>query len=311
MSIDNPTDAEAKLKKGKNDNPLQFPSDLKSEEFTGSRYLVHFKIRPHSEGRSSSSSQSIKNPGPDDPKKVESNSKIHTATFGSRKDVYLYMPENITETFTHDWDSVELGSIKRLLDLTTMSLTGRGTDALKQVGEQAKRMVTGAIEGASPFNATQLRERNLGLVINPNIEMLYKNSQIKQHSFQFKFIPKNDREAVVARQIVELFKYHSASSFMASGDTASVLKYPDIFEIRFLYGGDTDEAAKKSWLYHIEPCALTSIEVDYTGAGQFANHHDGSLVQINMTLQFTELMIQTKERIFDNVPNEEIKKVLL
>lgn len=320
MSIETKEDIDKAMQRGKNRDPIQFPSDLKNPDFTGNRYLIHFKIRPHSEGRSASRIPH-KTLGAQDgePKAVSSgdnnDKEFETGTSGSRKDIYLYMPENITESFSHDWDSVELGSIKRLTDLVDKVLKGEAGDAWSSMKEQATRIGTGAIEGASPFNATQLRERNLGLIINPNIEMLYKSTQIKQHAFQFKLIPKNEKEALIARQIVEIFKYHSAASYPSGSDIGVLLNYPDIFEIEFLYGGNPDQNGRhessESWLYHIEPCALTSIEVNYTGAGQFASHYDGSLVHIDLTLNFTELMIQTKSNIKNNKKvRKDIREIL-
>lgn len=315
MSIKSLEELEVATGLGKNSAPIQFPSDLKNENFTGNRYVIHFKIIPHKEGRFKSKDQKISNPSPSEPNRISNDASGDMITKNkdnkSRKDIYLYMPENITETYAHDWENVELGSLARIIDLADMSLSGRGSDAWSQLKEQLKRMGTGAIEGVTALNATQIRERNTGIILNPNIEMLYKGTQIKQHSFQFKFIPKNKQEATAAKQIVEMFKYYSAPSFPSNAGTGVVLEYPDIFEIEFLYGGkEANLTNDDSWMYHIAPCALSNVEVNYTGAGQFASHHDGSVVQIDLSLQFTELTIQTKQRIKSNNTKPEILGVL-
>lgn len=290
---------------------IQYPSDLQSNP--SGKYMIHFTIQSSSSARvGGSKEQKISNPEEGNGNtSIGGGRKVLESKKGAgRKDIFLYMPENITEAYAHDWENVELGAVKRFSDLGNMALSGRGGEAMHQMANQFRHFVSSLPEAASALNTKSLLERNTGIIVNPNIELLYKGTQLKSHSFVFKFIPKNKTEALNAKRIVEMFKYYSAPRATA-GDSSTVLFYPEVFNITFRYTGSNSNSGglNEGWLHKIQPCALTNIEVNYTGAGQFAALNDGAPVHIEMTLQFQELTIKTKHKIYnDNAP--EIQEVL-
>ena len=128
-------------------------------------------------------------------------------------------------------------------------------------------------------NINQLLARSNGLVINPNMELLFSGPGLRNFTFQFKMTPRSAVEGEAIRQIIRVFKRHSAPK--GAGD---FLKTPDIFQIRYLTG-----QKNHPFLNRFKLCALTNMQVNYTGDGVYATYDNGTPVSMIMTLNFQEL----------------------
>ena len=138
---------------------------------------------------------------------------------------------------------------------------------------------------------TSLATRASGVVINPNMELLFQGPKLRTFNFTFEFAPRFRAEAEVVRKIVKAFKMFSAPQIDETG--AIFLRTPKIFQLDYIYngdGGDVANAATHPYLNKIKPCALTSVNVNYTPGGKYMTYADGgSMVQTTMTLSFNEL----------------------
>ena len=56
-----------------------------------------------------------------------------------------------------------------------------------------------------------LISRATGQVLNPNLELLFKNVTLRSFKFTFEFFPRNRREATEVMHIIQCFKAHSAA----------------------------------------------------------------------------------------------------
>lgn len=128
------------------------------------------------------------------------------------------------------------------------------------------------------LNLDQVLARSNGSVINPNMELLFKGPTLRNFGFQFKFTPRFQKEAETVRTIIKAFKRNMAPK----GSGGTFLKTPNIFEIQY-------EGKAKNYLNRIKLCALTNVQMNYTGDGTWATYNDGSPVSMNMTLAFREL----------------------
>ena len=82
------------------------------------------------------------------------------------------------------------------------------------------------------------------------------------------------------------------------GGSASRLLFPSEFDIGF-YQIDPEQgiSAYNTNLFKMDRCALTSVDVNYAPNGAFRTFKDGMPVEIDMTLNFTEMTTLTKEKI--------------
>ena len=101
-------------------------------------------------------------------------------------------------------------------------------------------------------------------------------------------LPKSSEEAQIIKEIVTLFRYHAMPEFPIEGTLGGrTMRVPSTFDISYVPGRH---------LHKIDECALESVQVKYGGERtQF--FVDDQPVETELTLQFRELGIITKEKI--------------
>ena len=152
------------------------------------------------------------------------------------------------------------------------SITGQKNLVQNYFATQALNQIGGNL------SLDQILARSNGSVINPNMELLFKGPALRNFGFQFKFTPRFQKEAETVRTIIKAFKRNMAPK----GSGGAFLKTPNIFEIQY-------EGKARNYLNRIKLCALTNVQMNYTGDGTWATYNDGSPISMNMTLAFREL----------------------
>jgi hypothetical protein len=243
----------------------------------------------------------------------ESASKRYSQSKGSLGTIILPMTNNMGSTNGVSWGENNANAVQlALLNSVGSFLTGVGN--AKSVGEgidagkQALGTLTqGAKSVLNDFTGnkdavaallsgyvvgnTSLATRQSGIVINPNMELLFQGPKLRTFNFTFQFAPRFRAEADMVRQIVKAFKMFSAPEIDRTG--AIFLRTPKTFQLDYIYNGDGSDVASGTthpYLNKIKPCALTSVNVNYTPGGKYMTYADGgSMVQTTMTLSFNEL----------------------
>lgn len=146
--------------------------------------------------------------------------------------------------------------------------------------------IGGAAAGAAASGAFKAGLASAGVARNPHLATLFEGVDFRQHSFEYKFIPKNKQESDTLKQIIYYFKYFMSPYYKQAGH---FFNYPEQFDIEF---------ANKKYLFDIGASVLTSFNVSYTGeGGSFFFDNDGAPVSVNISMTFQELTIVTKENI--------------
>jgi hypothetical protein len=135
--------------------------------------------------------------------------------------------------------------------------------------------------------------------INPQVELLYSNPELRTFQFNFNFFPSSQREAESVDEIIRLFKYESAPSIQANS-SGRYFTPPGSFDIEFMYNGKMNINIPK-----ISTCVLESVQVNYAPNGfsafeatppeQIVGKGDGMPTQITLQLNFRETEIITRE----------------
>ena len=223
---------------------------------------------------------------------------ISQASGGTREsigDIVLYMPMSIAETYQTTWSGKDVGFMgMAFLD------TGKAWDDLKDNYKsylsEAGGKVLGGMLGSDSIAQLNLKSgKGAGamgsdagaLAVNPHIEFFFENVAPRTFTFDFKMSPRNVDESRAIQEIIKSFKFHSAPESL--GDEAGrYWKYPQVFEIEYW----------NSELTHkISDCALTQVGVNYSGTGDNHTFYDGQPIQVDLSLNFQELDIITKEHI--------------
>lgn len=123
-----------------------------------------------------------------------------------------------------------------------------------------------------------------GISINPMSQAKYTGHSIKEHSFQFNFMPRNRRESLAAMNIIEKFEdsIHGEKSNALGG---ILMNYPDMFNIRFT--GPKGEVIPG--IIEIPDCHLTQVNINRsTGTTGFKITKDYNPINYTLSISFKE-----------------------
>jgi uncharacterized protein involved in tolerance to divalent cations len=140
-----------------------------------------------------------------------------------------------------------------------------------------------------------------GVTVNPNLRSVFKGVNLREYSFQFKFLPKSKKEAEIVEKIIRTFRTYSYPEVIDMGPVAAGYKYPDLFSISVYVeqkvmvekvdeeGNKTEVEETKQVLVgnKIKDCYLRSVSTNYN-ASSMAFHPDGRPVEIDLSLNFVE-----------------------
>ncbi len=227
-----------------------------------------------------------------------------------KRSVAIYMPETVATTYSHEWNGVSAteagGNIGKYSQIGgNAGGTNPVLDAFKTGGKNlftsgpnkqfnsAQSAEIGSDIGTATgqlgpgFNELSLK--SLGKAINPHIEMLYKQTQNRQYTFLFHFIPRSQQESIAIFNIIKTFKMYAAPEVSNEAGGRYFIP-PAQFDISFYF-----MQAENQSIARISTCALTTIQVNYSGAGSWTTFNDGSPLRIDLELTFSETDILTRE----------------
>ena len=158
-----------------------------------------------------------------------------------------------------------------------------GQAALQSVdGNLIKSFFAGQAVGANIIG------RGTGLTINNNLEVLFNGPNLRSFSYNYRFTPREPKEADKIKQIIRFFK----KSMAPKRSTSRIfLKSPDVFKLKYTFkNGDSHP-----FLNNIKICALNGFTVDYTPDGSYSTYDDdggrgdGSMTSYQVGLSFKEI----------------------
>ena len=219
--------------------------------------------------------------------------------------VFLPIPTELSDTKGVDWGSSSLNAMEAagieglnkamteddfVKALQEVGNTAGNVGSIAASGQEGGNLITKSIAasivssfGGGQISLNQLTARGNGVVLNPNMEMLFNGPQIRNFTFNWPLTPRSSDEAEEIKKIIRLFKETSSPS--TGGNSGSVfLKTPDIYQISFKKGGSTHP-----FLFSMKAAAMTSIQVNYTAGGTYATYDNGVPVMMNLSMSFSEL----------------------
>ena len=140
---------------------------------------------------------------------------------------------------------------------------------------------TAIVEAATGASAGALLSRAKGVIMNPNMELLFKKPQLRPFNFTFKLAPRSRKEAIAVINIIRTFKQSMAPIRSQSN---LFLKTPHTYRLQYMSRGKVHP-----FLNMFKECALTNMSMKYTPDGNYATYEDGVMTAYEMTMQFKEL----------------------
>ena len=216
--------------------------------------------------------------------------------------IALYIPPLVQTSYQTDWGTVYFaaaGGVAKAL------LNQNGPDVIKALGEVGIGTLSGLLDSAKDAASGKLgitAELEAGVSFgtralrNPNTEMLFRGIGFRQYQFDFKFTPRSDQESLNVSNIIKAFKFYASPEVRSANNTPRYYIWPAEFDIEFWSNGRLNNFINK-----ISTCACTNVTVNYTGSNGWSAFRPGSLngmgVETNLSLQFQELEIITKNRV--------------
>jgi hypothetical protein len=178
--------------------------------------------------------------------------------------------------------------------------------------------VASGVAGIGPFVSALNAGMNMfgGTGINPKVEVLFRNVELRKFQYVFLFSPMSEKESLNMYKIIKMLRCHSApelnggesdpqdsyiGSFGAQYNyltSGLVWKTPSEFIIKF-WRKNGNRYVENDTIPKIGRCVMEHIDVNYTPQGEFSTFSNGHPVSAMLTMVFRELRIIDRKNILD------------
>ena len=234
--------------------------------------------------------------------------------------IVITMPNDIASNITGNWGGFNMTGLGRAAvgsvagSIESIKKGGPGVsglvsgfkDLVSSVGgglvEDGLRAVSEGLNQVpglgGNFSANTILGLTSGYILNPNTELLYGGTQLRQHGYKFKMIAQSRTEAEDILKIADTFKQAAApkgeSQKFLGLENRNFIGTPDVCKVSFHLAGTTGQ---HPYLPIYKMSAIRSVAVDYITEGQYMTFSDGHPVGIDLTLEFTELKLVFSDEI--------------
>lgn len=207
------------------------------------------------------------------------------AIFKRFKTILLPIPRDLKESFELNVDGKAQGGMGGVADLGVDLLRGAGDKVSGTEFAIAYSFMAQALEQSLGGSADILGQA-LGAVPNPHLQAIFSGVDLRTHTFQWTFAPRNPAESIKLKQIINEIKKNSLPAYSTTGTAA--LQYPPLVNIRLL------PWAKKEPLIIYKKCLVKSVSVNYAPSGLPSFFQGTDLpTMIQVEISFLETEIQT------------------
>lgn len=214
------------------------------------------------------------------------------------KPIILYMPEDINAQYGANWGgagfgmgykeiakTIANGGIPDFGNLEEVIIGGLKVSGYKTAVENINKALGGNV------SVNQLMSGVSGTIVNPNVEMMYEAPELRGFNLSFKMMSRSKEETDAIKAICTQFKKAMLPSFSGetlagTATTGTLLSVPKIVKVSFMTGNGLNE-----YVSQFKPCAITSVNINYTPDGTWASYKDGAPVATELQITFKELKL--------------------
>tara|TARA_Y100000022_G_scaffold46878_1_gene39495 strand:- start:650 stop:2017 length:1368 start_codon:yes stop_codon:yes gene_type:complete len=226
--------------------------------------------------------------------------------------IVLYMPEDISTGFRSNWTGKAYGNF------ASDALKAAGAEGIGQKLKGAATAASSAIDRSIPIQGAMAMRKVLqkiggdqlsnddlfggisGAILNPNVELMYGGTDLRNFTLNFKLVPRDATESSTIKQICNQFKRAMLPKLdpgdvfggTSPGTFKGFIGVPDLCRVAFMKGSSEHEG-----LPRFKMCAITQVDVNYTPDGAYATYFDGQPVAIQLSISFQETKMVFAEEI--------------
>lgn len=156
-----------------------------------------------------------------------------------------------------------------------------------------------------------------GGAINPKVEVLYRDTNLRRFQFTFIMAPSSASESNTLKEIVKTLRKFSSPTLVggrsdpeagyigsASGQgnylsTGGLFLSPYEFLIKFYYKDRVYGTMRNLNIPRIGRCIIEHIDINYTPQGEWSTFHDGAPTSAMLTMVFREMRIIDSQNVED------------
>jgi len=153
------------------------------------------------------------------------------------------------------------------------NIAGAAAQYVPVVGNILSRAAASAVGGIEMLGTFR------GQTVNPFMFMMFKRPAFKEHTLQWTLAPRSQKESDTLKDIVKMCKRSALPT-----KSGLMMDYPKIAMVQLFAGKGDDQ-----YLYKFKPCAIISVQVDYSGVGLPAFFESGAPVAVNLTINLKEI----------------------
>jgi len=231
------------------------------------------------------------------------------------KQILLYMPQDVTDTFTAKWQGKKFGAIttgvlaaagqgqrdkklQNVIDSALDTLDRGGANAAAGLITGLANKITGdTISSGDVFGGIS------GVARNPNVEVLFQSMELRTFDLTFKMAPYDEMDVANMNGIIKIFKKamlpqyklgEGVKVFGMENDAlqAGFIQVPKVCAVNFMRG-----SGRNSYLPRYKMCAITDVNVNYTPDNVYATFNQSSPVATELKISFMETKLVFSEDI--------------
>ena len=157
-----------------------------------------------------------------------------------------------------------------------------------------------AVKQFTNIDANEQITRQTGNILQNNMELLANSPTLRTFSFSWSLIARDSSESKQIKSIIRAFKIgmaiRSGANSVKGNTNNFFMKSPDLFQLDFMHKG----SRAHPFLNNFKVCALTGMDVNYTGNGTYSTYADGTPTHIRLTCNFSEINPIYKEDYTDS-----------
>jgi len=195
--------------------------------------------------------------------------------------IVLYHPNNLEVAYSHQWADESLGLVGG--EYANRGLT---THMIGTIGKGMLENARNAAAGAAGLEAAAFDYRRKAIK-NPKLAAIFKGTAFREFNFNFSMAPKSETEVRSVINIIESFKYNSAS---ATNIGAAILQFPNSWEIK-TYSGTAGAGMN---LFYMHKCVNTGVKCNYSPNSIWSTFKNGFPVTVDLEVGFKEITVLTQ-----------------
>lgn len=179
--------------------------------------------------------------------------------------------------------SIKLPMPKRLNDVETIVWEEwSGMQEIGGAGAKIAMDTLGKIFGSSMVAGVQasapLASIASGRALNPFQYMMFKRPGFKEHTLEWVLSPNTQSESDTLQRIIKQCK----RAALPTKESTFLMKYPQIAMVSFV---------PNRYLYTLKPCAITSVQVNFSGPGGPSFFKSGAPTVVTLALNLKEIQL--------------------